>query len=109
MEILESLKHKLPEQYLSEIESAPWEKEFIEEEKHWYSPFILWSEENVRQYQPNVGFSDYFAIGSNGGMETYLIHFPDQAIWVADLIAGENSLEKVAPSFSALISMLEGI
>jgi hypothetical protein len=100
----------LPQTYLDEvISNAPWEMEFRNEEKHWYSPFILWSEKDVVQYQPDYDsdFSGYLAIGSNGGMETYLINLTDYSIWVADLVAGSESLEKVAISFEELNSQLE--
>ncbi|MDX1456777.1 MAG: hypothetical protein R3276_04255 [Marinobacter sp.] len=107
MDKFQDLKDKFPEPYVEEVSSAPWERDFIDEEEHWYSPFILWSKEEVGQYQPASGFSNYFAIGSNGGMETYFIHLVDQTIWVADLIAGSSSLEQVAPSFSNLLSLLE--
>ena len=104
------LSKGLPKTYLNEvISNAPWEKSFRDEEKHWYSPFILWSEADVAQYQPDhdVDFSNYLAIGSNGGMETYFIHLSDHSIWVADLVAGSESLKKAATSFEELTSQLE--
>ncbi len=104
------ISQDLPTDYVNDvIENAPWERDFHDEELHWYSPFILWAEQELVSYQPDYdsGFASFVAIGSNGGMETYLLKSSDGSIWVADLIGGTSSLERVADSYSHLLKQLK--
>lgn len=84
------------------------EKEFKDEDTHHYSPFILWSEDEIKSLQPDLetDLSGFLAIGSNGGMETYLLCHKTKAIYVCDLISGAKSLKKVASSYEELLTLL---
>ncbi|AWB65497.1 hypothetical protein C2869_03180 [Saccharobesus litoralis] len=106
---LEHLLEKLPIDYKNALLSGSvFEADFKDDEEHWYSPFILWSKEEVESYQPDYGseLSSYLAIGSNGGGETYLLNLIDESVSVCDLIAGKDSLEYVAQNYSELLALL---
>ncbi|HAS8552037.1 TPA: hypothetical protein I7777_21070 [Vibrio vulnificus] len=103
-------KYKLlPSRIQKDIaEKAQSEYDFLDEIVHWYSPFILYSQHDVRELQPSYDsdFEDYIAIGSNGGGETYMYNCSNGAIYVCDLIDGYSSLEKVSDCYSELYRLL---
>ena len=103
-------KYKLlPSRIQKDIaENTLTEFDFLDETVHWYSPFILYSQHEVRELQPSYdsGFQDYIAIGSNGGGETYMYNCSNEAIYVCDLIGGYGSLEKVSNCYSELCLLL---
>ncbi|RXJ67315.1 hypothetical protein CS022_24390 [Veronia nyctiphanis] len=104
---MDRLLKTLPIEYKNALLSGSvFEVDFKDEDKHWYSPFILWTKEEVENYQPDSEFSSYLAIGSNGGGETYLLSLIDGSISVCDLIAGKGSLENVASNYSELLAQL---
>jgi len=105
---IEEVIESAPLEYRVDLKNnAPYEKEFRDEDTHWYSPFILWKLADVMEYQPSDEFSEYLAIGSNGGMETYLLSIKDGTVFVCDLISGIESKEQVASSYAELLSSLE--
>ncbi len=103
-------KYKLlPNKIQKDIsENALTEYDFLDEAIHWYSPFILYSQHEIRELQPSYDsdFQDYVVIGSNGGTETYMYNLSNGAIYVCDLISGHSSLEKVSDSYSELCLLL---
>lgn len=106
---LEKVIKSLHEDYWYDLEeNAPYEKEFKDVEKHWYSPFILWTRDDVESLQPSdvEEFSQYIAIGSNGGMETYLLSIKDGSVFVCDMISGIKSKQKIATSYAELLSLI---
>ncbi|WP_432459225.1 SMI1/KNR4 family protein [Agarivorans sp. QJM3NY_25] len=106
---MEQLLVSLPNDYQKALLSdATWELDFKNEEKYWYSPFILWGKDEVENYQPDYDsdFSSLLAIGSNGGGETYFLNMSDNSINVCDLIVGIDSLERVAANYTELLSLL---
>ncbi|TOD30361.1 hypothetical protein CGJ66_23025 [Vibrio parahaemolyticus] len=99
----------LPSRIQKDIaENALTEYDFLDETVNWYSPFILYSQHEVRELQPSYDsdFQDYIAIGSNGGGEAYMYNCSNGGIYVCDLISGYNSLEKVSDCYSELYLLL---
>ncbi len=108
---LEAICVDLPETYLDIVDSGPWDRPFLDEDEHWYSPFILFSVDEAATLQPPAGdypeLSGMFAIGGNGGGETYLVRTSDGTIWVVDLVDPKGSLQQVADSVEELLSILD--
>ena len=103
------LLESLPIDYKNALLSGyVFESDFKNEDKYWYSPFILWSKGEVEKYQPDYDseLSSFLAIGSNGGVETYLLNLTDGSVSVCDLIAGKDSIEFVASSYTELLALL---
>ena len=99
----------LPTEYENDLmQDIEWEKEFKDIDKHWYSPFILWDKNVVKEYQPDTdeSFINFLAIGSNGGSETYFLSLQEGTIHVCDLIAGVDSMNKVASTYFELKLLL---
>lgn len=108
-EDMERLLKSLPIDYKNALLSgSDFEADFKNEDKYWYSPFILWSKDEVENYQPDYDseLSSFLAIGSNGGGETYLLNITDGSVSVCDLIAGKDSLEYVALNYTELLGLL---
>lgn len=107
---IEEVVDSVSSDYKADLEiNAPYERDFIDEDKHWYSPFILWDLDEVKKYQPSYDqeMAGYLAIGSNGGMETYVLSIKDGSVYVCDLIAGIKSLELVASSYAKHLCLLK--
>ncbi len=100
----------LPDAYLRAVAAGPWERDFLDGDERGFYTFILFSEDEVLEYQPDpdqyVELAGLVAIGGDGGGGTYLLRTSDGSIWSADLISPEDSLERVAGSIDELLGML---
>lgn len=107
---IEDVINSISHEYKADLENkAPYEKNFIDDDKHWYSPFILWDLGELKEYQASsdLALTEYLSIGSNGGMETYLLSIANGSVFLCDLVAGIESIEKVASSYAELLTLLE--